>query len=126
MGGLNSILGSFDSSLNQKIGKTQQALEIIESKDFFNKIYSKDDFLIMLMTYKANLPGNTIDSEIYDTKSRSWINGKPSFMEAYRKFYSEHFTKSAPRDTPFITIGINHHSPENSKRLLDMVLDELD
>lgn len=126
MGGLGSILGSFDSSLNQKIGKTQQALEIIESKDFFEKLYSKDDFLLMLMAYKTSLTGHTIDSDIYDSQSSVWVDGKPSFMEAYRKFYNEHFSKSAPKDTPFITIGINHYSQENSKRWLDMILDELD
>lgn len=126
MKGLSSILGGFDSSLGQAIGKTQQALEIIESKDFFEKLYQNEDFLIELMAYDTGLTESIIDASIYDSQSSTWVNKKPTLMESHRRFYSEHFSKSAPKDTPFITIGIEHYSPVYSKKWLDLVLNELD
>jgi len=124
--GLSSLLGGFDSSLTQSVGKTQQALEIIESKDFFERLYQNEDFLLELMAYDTGLSGNVIDNSIYDSLSSTWVNKKPTLMESHRKFYSEHFSKSAPKDTPFITIGIKHYSSEYSKKWLDYVLKELD
>ena len=126
-GGMSNLLGGFGANFNQTIGRTEQALEIIESKDFFEKLYQDDVFLTELMAYdSSNSADAQIDKEIYNIKNNEWLDGKPTLEEAYRTFYADHFSKSAPKRNPFVTLRISHYSPLITKKWLDRLLEELD
>ena len=84
---MSSLLGGFGANLNQTIGRTEQALEIIESKDFFERLYQDDVFLTELMAYdSSNSADAQIDKEIY----------YESQLVAIRKRYKDAFLKILP------------------------------
>ena len=72
-----------------------------------------------------------INPELYDTKLDKWVsdqsfavNGKPSIQTAHRDFLRQ-LSVNVDKKTRFIYISIEHFSPYVAKKILDLILIEI-
>jgi uncharacterized protein involved in exopolysaccharide biosynthesis len=72
-----------------------------------------------------------INPDIYDTKLKKWVsdqnfavNGKPSLQTAHRAFLKQ-LSVNVDKKTRFIYISIEHFSPYIAKKILDLILIEI-
>ena len=72
------------------------------------------------------------DEKIYDLNSKTWTRkpkgkalSKPSYIEAHKKF-KEKLSLVLNPESGFITIGIEHKSPEEAYEILNLYIKEAD
>jgi len=120
---INSLSGfarSLGVNLSQADDRASYAIETIKSKDFFENLYSDEQFLIELVAleeFSSKEDRVIIDRDIFD--KGSWIEKgdtvtgttKPSLLEAHGKFLSNHFSISRNSETGFIYMSMQHISP---------------
>lgn len=130
-GGLASLAGvSLPSSSSDK---TDYVIEIIKSREFAEHISKFANIKPMLIAFESyDLSTNTInfDTKIYNAKTQEWlrepINGNvaPSNLEIHAAI-NENLSISKNKQSGFINISFEHKSPIFSKRILDIIIREL-
>ncbi|MCG7547232.1 Wzz/FepE/Etk N-terminal domain-containing protein [Pseudoalteromonas sp. Of7M-16] len=133
-GQLGGIAGLTGISLGGGDDKTTLALEVLKSRQFIKSFIEKHDLLPDLMAVKEwNQGKNEIvyDEELYDVDSKTWVRdveppktAKPSRQEAYIEF-KKVFEVNEAKDTGYVTISIDHQSPEIAQRWVELLVMEI-
>ncbi len=128
-GGLSKMAGQFGglaslAGINLGGGgtdKTGLALEILKSRLFLENFIAKHQLLVPLMAannWDANSNTLTIDDEIYNSETNTWLRevkapkkAEPSSWEAYEAL-KEILSVSTDKESGMITLAIEHYSPE--------------
>lgn len=132
-GGIASMAGI--SLPEQNANKSDIALQILKSRKFVSNFIKQRNILVPLMAstkWDQEINKLIIDPEIYNTNDQNWtrkvsppLKSKPSDQEAY-KFWTENvMSVSKNKDNGFVTISIEHFSPENSKIWIDWLVEDL-
>ena len=118
----------------KEIDKVDMGIEIIKSLDFFKSFASKNNLFFELQASDGwNSQDNTleINPAIYNTISNKWVyqdqfsvDGKPSIQSAHRDFLNDLEIVIDPK-TSFVIISFEHFSPHISKKLLDLLVLEI-
>lgn len=131
-GGLASLAGI---NLNSgSADKTALGLEILKSRKFVSEFIKGHDILVPLMAAKGwNAASREliIDSDDYDMTAKSWVRdvrppkkAVPSSQEAYEAFMKA-LSVSQDKNTGFVTVAIQHYSPDVAKQWVDWLIDDL-
>lgn len=129
IGGLASLAGiNLPASEEEK--DIIHSIETLTSLDFFEVLYSDENFLIELYAIKK-ISGEsyTLDEKIY--KNNKWVgefrNGspKPSIFEAHQEFNEKHLKFFYDQKTSLVDISIDHRSPYVANNWLKRVVEEL-
>ena len=134
MGGLASLAGI---SLDENSSKTEEAIERIQSYEFFEKFIFSEGMLVNLMASKSWDPNSKqviYDSKKYNVNKREWvrkspipfttISKKPSLQEAY-KSYLKMLYISQDSKTGFTELSVTHYSPYVAQRWCRKVISEI-
>lgn len=134
MGGLASLAGINLSGGNSN--RSTIALELIKTWGFLEKIAIKHDIIPQIYAAKSwSETTNEIiyDADIYDSKQKKWLIPDentpqelraPTSWEVYEVFESL-FNVATNEETGFITIKVDHYSPAFAKRLLEILVNEI-
>tara|TARA_B100000963_G_scaffold112429_1_gene97862 strand:- start:7548 stop:8456 length:909 start_codon:yes stop_codon:yes gene_type:complete len=136
---LTSKLGSFASIANlgginmqsMTTSKNQEAIERIKSFQFFSKYFLpniklEDIFAVERWVLDENKL--IYDNKLFDANKNEWVRKvkypkkkKPSAQEAYKR-YSKIISINEDKQTSFITISVDHHSPIVAKEWVDLII----
>jgi uncharacterized protein involved in exopolysaccharide biosynthesis len=126
LGGLASIASLGMSNGNSLKGS--KAIATAQSREFFDHLVTFDSVLINLMATKSF--DNQSKQIIYDPKKYNVAEGewvaekKPSNWNAYKTYRKNLIVNFDPK-TNFVTIAVNHKSPEFAKYFLELIIEEL-
>lgn len=133
LGGLAAIAGV--NLGGSEASRTDLAVQVIQSRQFIDKFISEHEILVPLMATKGwNLEKNSllIDSDIYDTKTKSWlraaeglITSEPTPQEASSYFKKEIFSIEEDKESGFYLIKVSHFSPYIAKQWVDFLIDDI-
>lgn len=131
---LGGLVGLSQLPLMGGNNKVSEAIEIMNSLGFYENMSSKNNLFFELNASKGwNKKNNElqIDKNIYDIKNNRWvstkefsIDGKPSLQSAHREFL-ENFKITKNNRNGFITLTMEHYSPEVAKKTLDTIIEEI-
>ncbi len=129
-GGLASLagvsIGAGESS------ESQIAQEIMKSWSFIENFISKNDITVEVFAAKGwskELGDVLIDDNLFDVQRDMWLIkdgdsgnlGPPKSWELFERF-SEILSVSEDKKTGFVTVSMEHYSPEIAKTWLDMYI----
>jgi len=132
LGGLASLAGV--NLGGGEADKTTIALEILQSRAFLTEFVEKHDILPEIMAVKAWSPeqGIVFDEEMYDVTSKTWVREveppkqpQPTSWEYVKTFKEELLQVSQDKETGLVTISINHQSPDFSKKLVELLVKDI-
>lgn len=116
-------------------GNQTEAIETLSSFKFFEKNILPKIYLPNLMAIKSWDPELNLlkyDPKKYDLESKTWVRRvkppykiKPSNQEAYKHFRKKVFSISVDKETGYVDLYIQHHSPYISKKWLDLIVSEI-
>lgn len=129
LGGLASLagvsIGSGESS------ESQIAQEIMKSWSFLESFIADNDIAVEIYAAEGWSRGSNelkINQDVYDSESKEWlieddsgVVGPPSSWELFKKF-SESVEVSEDRRTGFVSVSIEHYSPQIAKQWLDLYI----
>lgn len=132
-GGLASIAGLSLPQANNS-SKSVLAKEMLSSRLFVTNFIDKHDLLPFLFAAKSWDESSrevVFDDAIYDSKKKKWVRemspprqSRPDAEEAYEAFTKLiQFQENAK--TKFLTISIDHKSPDIAKLWLDLLIIEI-
>lgn len=131
-GGLASLAGVDLPGSN--IDRSLEGIELIKSFSFFERLSYKQDLFFSLMAVEGWNEENNIlliNEDIYDVEQEKWIsklpfsvNGKPSLQTAHKEFI-ERLSVAKEIDTGFVRISFIHYSPNESKRFVQAIIEEI-
>tara|TARA_B100000795_G_scaffold229036_1_gene185935 strand:- start:40 stop:984 length:945 start_codon:yes stop_codon:yes gene_type:complete len=123
LSGLANVKGSL--GLNPHEGDIL-AMKHAVSKDFFKVLYQDESLKKNLMAYSSFDPSNKIDSydESIYSKDKVWLY-EPHFLDAHKKFTTEHMTIIKEKVGGFVNITIEHNSPIIAAEWAELVYKEL-
>ena len=126
LAGINLDRGSAD--------KAALGLKVLKSRKFISEYIKRHDILVPLMAstgWNATSGELMIDPDIFDTEAREWERdvrppktSTPSSQESYKAF-SELLSVSQDQKTGFITVSIDHYSPNVAKRWVDWLVEDI-
>lgn len=134
--GSSSSLGASGSNIAELVGlsggsssdRTSKSLKILESKDFFSNYYN--DFYYLSRLYAVDSYDKSTNKIIFDRKKidvekEQWIAGeKPTFESAHTNFLGV-LSIDYDRLDGFITLTLDHQSPEFAKTWLETIILDL-
>lgn len=134
--GSGSSLGASGSNIAELVGlsgssssdRTSKSLKILESKDFFSNYYN--DFYYLSRLYAVDSYDKSTNKIIFDRKKidvekKQWIAGKkPTFEAAHTNFLGV-LSIDYDRLDGFITLTMDHQSPEFAKTWLETIILDL-
>ena len=127
-GGLASLagvsIGAGESS------ESQIAQEIMKSWSFIENFISKNDIAVEVFAvngWSKEIEDVLIDDNLFDAQKDMWLIqdkdsgklGPPKSWELFKRF-SEILSVSEDKKTGFVTVSMEHYSPEIAKNWLDM------
>jgi len=132
---LGSLAGVAGISLGDIGGnKVSEALEIMVSLNFFERLMSKNNLFYELNASKGwnkNSAELIIDPKVFDSKNQKWIskknftiNGKPSLQSAHREFLKK-FKAIKSNSNGFVTLSMEHYSPIVAQKTLTTAVEEI-
>ena len=131
-GGLASLAGI--SLGGGSADKTALGLEILKSRKFISEFIERHDILVSLMASKGwdSKTGELeIDVDDYDATSGQWVRDAApprkaihSLQEAYEEFISI-MSVSQNKQSGFVTLSIEHYSPEISRQWVEWIVEDL-
>ena len=129
LGGLASFAGV--SLGSGQADKSTLGLEVLRSRQFFNKLITDYDFIVPLMASEDwDKASNSLifDDDIYDPKLKKWIEPisetGPSKQEAHQLFLKK-MNISQNKLTGVVSISIEHYSPFIAKYWLESIIKEI-
>lgn len=118
-----------------EIDKAAMGVEKIMSFDFFEYIVTKHDLFFNLVAIKDwNKKNNTmiVNRRTYDVETKKWVSkldqavdGKPTLQYAYKKYLERQLNITKDNKTGFLTIKFTHFSPHFAKKVLDLIILEV-
>jgi len=117
----------------QKIGRSVIAMETLKSWNFaemFLRKYNLEAVVWASIGWNEDSDEVIFDRSLYDSKTETWgerNDGQsiaPTSWQLYRK-YRESLSISQDDDTGLIRIGFEHHSPNISKRIVELLVIEI-
>lgn len=130
-GGLASLAGI---NVGSQEKKSVLALQILNSRAFFELLCKKYDMLVPLMAAKEWDRASKqliLDSGIYDSESKSWVREValplqkiPSMEEAFRVF-KEIISVSQDKSTSMVKLNVTHVSPSIAQHWATVMIEEL-
>ena len=127
-------LAGIDLSAATGTDKSLEAIELMRSLNFFEKLSINHNLFFSLMAVEGWDKKNNIlkiNDEIYDEDKKQWvsklsssINGKPSLQTAHREFLKR-FSASKELDTGFVRVSFIHYSPFESERFVNAIIQEI-
>ncbi|MDC1242313.1 Wzz/FepE/Etk N-terminal domain-containing protein [Gammaproteobacteria bacterium] len=127
---LNSLSAFAGFMPNQlMIDKESFALEILETRDFFDYLIEDKTFLVELLAingFDKNKKVSEYNKEIYDIETealREVYLSSLSLEKAHKKFV-QHITVAKTK-RGFIKISVTHFSPIIAKKWLDLIFNEI-
>lgn len=131
-GGLASLAGI--SLGDGQADKTALGLEIIKSRKFISEFVERRGILVPLMAARSwdrKTGVLRIDTDDFDTESNKWVRevrpprtSVPSAQEAYETFVKI-LSVGQDKKTGFVTIAIEHYSPELAKQWVDWLVHDI-
>lgn len=132
LGGLSALGSMAGLSLpSDSSSKSQEAIQRIQSFEFFSTYFLPNIKLENIMSVKKWIPEKNLlvyDEDEFDKNSNNWVRVitypkqiKPSPQEAF-KTYKEIISVYEDKKTSFVTISIDHKSPIIAKEWLDIVI----
>ncbi len=131
-GGLASLAGIAIPSSGTN--KAELGIEILQSRAFIGSFIEKHDILAPLMAAKSwnkTTKKLTFDSSLYNQDTREWVReaeppetSKPSIQKAYKAF-SGILDVAYFEGTGFVTISIQHLSPEVARQWVDWLIEDI-
>jgi uncharacterized protein involved in exopolysaccharide biosynthesis len=131
MGGLASLAGI---NIGGPEKKSVLALQILNSRAFFEHICAKYDLLVPLIAAKSwdkERKELLLDAEIYDVKSEKWVRvvapplqQVPSMEEAYGVFKML-MSVSQDKPTSMVRVSLTHLSPAIAQQWVSILVAEL-
>ena len=114
---------------------TDQAIEVIESLNFFEEyiypIINPQDF-IAIRSWNYKTGEIKYNKRKFDAKSNSWtrkvnypLHNPPSAQEVYKIFKQKNLFVNKDKQTNFVEISVQHHSPILARDLLDSIIDNV-
>jgi LPS O-antigen subunit length determinant protein (WzzB/FepE family) len=132
LGGLSALGSMAGLSLpSDSSSKSQEAIQRIQSFEFFSTYFLPNIKLENIMSVKKWIPEKNLlvyDEDEFDINSNNWVRDitypkqiKPSPQEAF-KTYEEIISVYEDKKTSFVTISIDHKSPIIAKEWLDIII----
>ena len=133
---MNSQIRSFSGlaglagiNLPQNSSKSQEAIQRIESYEFFLNHFLPNIKYQNLTAVDKWLPEKNIiiyDSNIFDTKSNEWVSEqkKPSYQMAFKK-YRKAMVIYADIETGFVNLSMDHKSPFIAKEWVEIIINNI-
>ena len=122
-----SSLTNFGLGLNlppQNTAKSLEAIERIESFEFFSKHFLPSINIEDMMAVKSwNAKNNRLNyqSSKFNENDNKWISKVPSSQKAYR-VYKSLLSLNQDRKTSYITLSISHKSPYIAKEWVEIII----
>lgn len=104
-----------------------RAAILLKSKDLVKRLIEKEGVLANIFAFERynKKTGESIyNNEIYDANNKLWIQSKPTYIEAHRK-YNRMISIDIDKFTGFITVTAKHGSPKFANQFLKIIIDEL-
>jgi LPS O-antigen subunit length determinant protein (WzzB/FepE family) len=123
--GLASIVGMTLPA--QAADKTTEAIERVQSFEFFNKFFLPNILLKDLMAVSRwNPESNNISyiRSLINSPEGTWRNEEPSSQSAYKQ-YKKMMTISQDKKTSFVTLSIKHKSPFVAQEWAQLIIDKI-
>lgn len=130
LSGFAKTLGGLGGGLvENEISPTSLALEILHSRLFITSFIKRHNLLPQLMATEVWVSSDNslvFDDSFYDDESKSWKEGKkrPTDWEAYDEF-SKILSVNKNTDTGFITVSIDHISPNIASEWVTLLIKDL-
>ena len=132
---LSSVAGVAGLKIpSSNVPKSQEGIERIKSFEFFSTYFLPNIKLENIIAVKDWLPEKNIliyDDSLFDSNNKKWIRKAsyprettPSSQEAFSR-YKELLSIYQEKNSAFITISINHHSPYIAKKWLEIIVYEI-
>jgi LPS O-antigen subunit length determinant protein (WzzB/FepE family) len=132
-GGLANLAGI--DLAEEGIDKTELGLEILRSRQFISDFVERHDILVDLMAaegWNRESRELEIDRSIYDDTAGKWVRDAnpprgvvPSSQEAHEVFAEDVLSISQDKVTGFVTIAVNHYSPDVAKQWVDWLVSDI-
>lgn len=130
--GIASLAGlELDTGSTDKVAL---GLSVLQSRKFLSDFIERHDLLVPLMAsshWDSEKEQLIIDDDVYDAENEEWVRDfrpprkqVPSRQEAYEEF-QEILSVRQDRDTGFVTISVEHHSPVMAKQWVDWLIEDL-
>ena len=126
LAGINLGSGSSD--------RTLLGLEILKSRKFISEFIERRDILVTLMAatgWDSETRHLIIDPDQYDLATEQWVRDVnppkkpvPSLQEAYKAF-SDILSVSQDKKSGFVTVAVEHYSPDVAKQWTDWLIEDL-
>lgn len=123
-----SLPGGDDSS------RAQLGIQLMKSRAFIGDFVERRDILPELMAVDKWDPFSrdiTFDPEIYDASSKEWVREveaprlpRPSAQEAHKAF-SDIFDVSQDKQTGYVTVSVEHQSPEVAAQWVNWLVEDV-
>ncbi|MDP5033264.1 Wzz/FepE/Etk N-terminal domain-containing protein [Paraglaciecola sp.] len=141
-GGLAGLAGQFGgiaslAGLNLTGGagdKTDLALEILKSREFFSMFNQKHNILPDLMAAKSwDMTINLViyDEDLYLIQRDEWVRDvdppkqiKPSIQESI-KIFKDKLNIAVNKDTGIVTVSVEHYSPYVAKQWIEWLIEDI-
>ena len=104
--------------------KGTRAIKILESREFvinFLKEYDLVPEIYSEQSWNRSTRKLKLSNDFNEDK-RIWIRNKPSDMQTYREFVSNHLKVVTDPDTGFINVTIDHISPDQAHLILVKII----
>ena len=129
---LNSSLSGLASMAGIRLGSSGAntediVMETILSRTFFTHISNIDRTLPNIMAvdnYDSVNQKIIYNTESYNSEANEWIKPPSSYM-AYRKYVTSVLGITKDKFTNFMVVTVTHKSPQYSKELLELIVNEL-
>jgi uncharacterized protein involved in exopolysaccharide biosynthesis len=132
-GGLASLAG-VSLPGGEEGSRAQLGMQLMKSRSFIGDFVERHDILPELMAVESWNPGSgdlVFDSEAYDAASKTWIRDveppklqAPSTQEAHKAFL-ELLGVSQDKQTGYVTISIEHHSPAVAAQWVNWLVEDI-
>ncbi len=132
LGSYSSLVGFAGIQISSEGGKSAEAMERIQSFDFFKDHFLpfiKFEDLVAAKKWKPKENKIIYNNNIFLDTEKKWVRKsdkgpKPSHQEAYER-YLKILAISEDKKSKFVTIKINHVSPVISKAWLDLIISNI-
>lgn len=125
LGGLASLAGVNIGANNTSESEIAQA--IMRSRSFIETFVSRNSLAVEVYAaegWDKKTRKLIIDTDIYDTENKKWVDGAPSDWALF-KVFSGKLNVSKSRDSGLLSVSIQHYSPQMAKQWVDLYVSEI-
>lgn len=123
-GSYAGLAGLAGINMTRNVSKSQEAIERIQSFDFFLKHFIPNIEYQNLVAVEEWIPEKNIlkyDSSKFDIETKKWKIQKPSYQTGFKK-YKKMLSIGEFVDTNFVSISIEHKSPIIAKEWVEIIV----